>query len=107
MARLTGVLAISIDVELAWGVFDLPHAAGFLASIGQVLGIVGELLAVFRRHDLNATWTIVWHLLLDWCERQGCTIHAELTRPRRTWFPHDRFRDNPGADRAAASLLRS
>ena len=104
IAQPTGVLVISIDLELAWGVFDLPDMAGFLPAIRQTREIVGELLSLFRRQRVSATWAIVGHLFLDRCQRQDGAIHPEITRPHHPWFPHDWFRDDPGADRAAAPL---
>lgn len=99
-----GVFTISIDVELAWGVFDLPDVAGFLPAIGQTRVIVKELLTLFRRHGISATWAVVGHLFLDRCERQDGTIHPEITRPNHAWFPYDWFRDDPGTDCDAAPL---
>jgi peptidoglycan/xylan/chitin deacetylase (PgdA/CDA1 family) len=102
--RRCGVLAVSIDVELAWGVFDLPDYGEFVPAIAQTRAIVADLLVLFRRHDVRATWAIVGHLFLEECHRVDGTIHPEVIRPRHPWFPHDWFRDDPGVNRSAAPL---
>jgi len=61
MAR--GQLVISIDLELAWGVWDhlTPASLGFAAEYERP--ICASLLELFDRHQISATWAIVAALL--------------------------------------------
>jgi peptidoglycan/xylan/chitin deacetylase (PgdA/CDA1 family) len=104
MAQPRGVLVISIDVELAWGVFDLPDYEKFLPAIARTREIVQELLQLFRRYDVRATWAIVGHLFLHQCLPQDGMVHPEILRPQHAWFPHDWLRDDPGTSRTADPL---
>jgi len=59
---VSGALCISIDVELAWGVWDRPDPES-LTRAAEERSIVRALVAMFERHDVSATWAIVGRLL--------------------------------------------
>jgi len=61
MAR--GSLCISIDVELAWGIWDKPSAAYHARCAEHEEAIVKGLVALFERFDVGATWAFVGRLL--------------------------------------------
>jgi peptidoglycan/xylan/chitin deacetylase (PgdA/CDA1 family) len=58
-----GSLCISIDVELAWGIWDKPSAAYHARCAEREAAIVDALVALFERHRISATWAIVGRLL--------------------------------------------
>jgi peptidoglycan/xylan/chitin deacetylase (PgdA/CDA1 family) len=60
---MTAALCISIDVELAWGIWDKPEADYHARCAASELSIVQRLVALFERHEVAATWAIVGRLL--------------------------------------------
>jgi peptidoglycan/xylan/chitin deacetylase (PgdA/CDA1 family) len=58
-----GTLCISIDVELAWGVWDQLSSQYMERCLRLERSIVNRLLALFAEYDVAATWAIVGHLL--------------------------------------------
>jgi len=59
----TGTFCISIDVELAWGIWDRPSADYFARCADREQRIIDAILALFSTHDIRATWAIVGRLL--------------------------------------------
>lgn len=59
---MSGAFCISIDVELAWGVWDRPNAESLVRG-PEERSIVRALVEMFDRHDVSATWAIVGRLL--------------------------------------------
>jgi peptidoglycan/xylan/chitin deacetylase (PgdA/CDA1 family) len=59
----TGSLCISIDVELAWGIWDKPSAAYHARCAAREQTIIDRLVDLFDRHAVAATWAIVGRLL--------------------------------------------
>ncbi len=84
---MAGSLCISIDLELAWGVWDKPSAAtaDYHKRCAEHEGaIVDRLLALFEKHEVCATWAIVGRLL----ERDGEAVKS--TRyGERIWYAPD------------------
>lgn len=68
---MPGKFCISIDLELAWGVWD--HLTDdYLARCRQLeRPIVQRILAAFDKHQIAATWAIVGHLLSKDANRRG------------------------------------
>ena len=58
-----GSLCISIDVELAWGIWDRPSDAYHARCATREAAIVRSLVALFERFSVAATWAIVGRLL--------------------------------------------
>jgi peptidoglycan/xylan/chitin deacetylase (PgdA/CDA1 family) len=58
-----GKLVISIDLELAWGVWDKLTAVQLAAAETEDRPICAALLALFERHQVPATWAMVGALL--------------------------------------------
>lgn len=59
----SGALCISIDLELAWGIWDKPSAAYHRSCAEKERAIVAALLDVFAAREIAATWAIVGRLL--------------------------------------------
>jgi len=65
-----GALCISIDLELAWGVWDKPDPATLQLVRNKERDIVQRLLTAFERYEVAATWAIVSQLLEHHRDRQ-------------------------------------
>ena len=79
-----GSLCISIDVELAWGIWDKPSPAYHSRCAERELAIVRGLVALFDRHAVTATWAIVGRLLDRDDAAARSTSHGE-----RIWYAPD------------------
>ena len=58
-----GKLTISIDLELAWGVWDQLTPEDLSMAESAERPICAALLALFDRHGIPATWAMVAALL--------------------------------------------
>jgi hypothetical protein len=58
-----GILCISIDVELAWGMWDRLSPEYMENCLRLERAIVNRLLALFAEYEVMATWAVVGHLL--------------------------------------------
>src|SRR5450755_3306531 len=58
-----GALTISIDLELAWGVWDHLTADDLHMAETEERSICTALIELFDRYDVPATWAIVAALL--------------------------------------------
>jgi peptidoglycan/xylan/chitin deacetylase (PgdA/CDA1 family) len=58
-----GALCISIDLELAWGVWDAVTPQYIAKCVALERPIVRQILGQFERHAIEATWAIVARLL--------------------------------------------
>lgn len=61
-----GAFTISIDLELAWGVWDKLSPAYIERCAAVERPVVRRLLDLFSRHELPATWATVGSLLEPW-----------------------------------------
>lgn len=94
-----GTFTVSIDLELAWGCCDRPLRPQRRQELHRERAVVQEILRLFAKHDIRATWAIVGHLLLDQCPWTGGEVHSEIPRPinvhdTRNWF----FQHPPPSD---------
>ena len=79
-----GAFCVSIDLELAWGIWDRPDDDYFGKCAARETAIVTALLQRFARHDIRVTWAIVARLLERDDERSRSTRHGD-----RIWYaPH-------------------
>ncbi len=79
-----GKLCISIDLELAWGIWDKPRASYFRQCELSEDGITAALLRMFERHEVPVTWAFVGRLLDRDATRAATTPHGD-----RIWYaPH-------------------
>lgn len=67
---MKGTLTISIDLELAWGVWDTLTPEHLRLAEEAERPISAALIALFDRHDIPATWAMV-AALLDEKSAQG------------------------------------
>lgn len=93
-----GVFTISIDTELAWGTFDHGGHIKYAEAYKKYRLIISELLKLFERYDIPATWAIVGHLFLDSCTKENGKLHPDIIRPKHNRFSGDWFSCDPGTD---------
>lgn len=79
---MTGKLTISIDLELAWGVWDSLSAQQLQLAESEERPICAALIELFDRHQVPATWAMV-AALLD--EKSG----KERPGPVKCWYAPD------------------
>lgn len=60
---MPGQFCISIDLELAWGVWDVLTEDFISLCKTREREVVRRLLELFDEHEIEATWAIVGHLL--------------------------------------------
>jgi hypothetical protein len=97
--RERGAFVISLDLELLWGTHDLPPAPGVLRHAAGTRAVVSELLDLFARYEVPATWATVGHLFLEGAERdQAGRAHPGHPRPRHSWLSQDWFAALPDGD---------
>jgi peptidoglycan/xylan/chitin deacetylase (PgdA/CDA1 family) len=74
-----GSLCISIDLELAWGIWDKPSPAYHARCAEHEARIVRALLALFEQFSVSATWAIVGRLLeLDQAVARSTSYGARI-----------------------------
>jgi peptidoglycan/xylan/chitin deacetylase (PgdA/CDA1 family) len=99
-----GALIVSLDLELAWGTFDLwgPGATDIPRPLAEIFlqtreVVIDALLDLFRQHDVPATWAVVGHLFLDHCEPVNGVKHPDMPRPTHGWFKGDWYARDPAS----------
>lgn len=90
-----GIFTISLDVELAWGSFDINQVYNYSEHFDKTREIIQELLQLFENYKISATWAVVGHLFLESCNQQGRIPHPDLVRPDHEWFQDDWFSEDP------------
>lgn len=93
-----GIFVISIDTELAWGTFDHGGHIKYKEAYKKYRFIIANILALFKKYEISATWAIVGHLFLDSCNKENRNLHPDIIRPIHHWFPYDWFKFDPGAN---------
>ncbi len=80
----SGAFCVSIDLELAWGIWDRPDPHYFDRCAELETRIVTEMLRLFDRHEIHVTWAIVGRLLERDEQSSRSTRHGE-----QIWYaPH-------------------
>lgn len=59
---MPGVLTISLDTELIWGMFEREESKRYIDAYQSTPGIVSDLCDLFHTYDISATWAVVAHL---------------------------------------------
>lgn len=90
---MKGTFVISIDVEFAWGLVNLPITAADYVRIGAEREAIRRVLEVFKKYELRATWAVVGHLFREKIEVKEGRAVPEMPRPVmkgevRDWFRH-------------------
>jgi hypothetical protein len=81
---MNGTFCVSIDLELAWGIWDRPSREYFERCSKRERRIVRELLNAFARHEIGATWAIVGRLM-----EHGPTPTPEFGTGDSIWYAPD------------------
>jgi peptidoglycan/xylan/chitin deacetylase (PgdA/CDA1 family) len=76
-----GSLCISIDVELAWGIWDKPSADYHDRCARLELEVVDRVIGLLEMHEASATWAIVGRLLDRDPAAPGKSPHGD-----RIWY---------------------
>ena len=79
---MTGKLTISIDLELAWGVWDTITPERLRLAEEAESPIAAALIALFDRHAIPATWAMVAALL----DEKSASARPG---PKSCWFAPD------------------
>lgn len=79
-----GSLCISIDLELAWGIWDKPSADHHARCARLELDVVARLIEILETREARATWAIVGRLLERDPVVAGTTPHGD-----RIWYAPD------------------
>lgn len=93
-----GIFTISIDTELAWGTFDHGGYIKYKDAYKKYRSIIADILKVFKKYEIAATWAIVGHLFLDNCSKEKGKLHPDIVRPNYSWYRNDWFSCDPGTD---------
>ena len=75
-----GTLIVSLDFELFWGMLDCSSLEAYRANVLGGRKAIPQLLSLFRRYDIHATWAAVGFLF-------GAN-YEELSR----YFPEESLR---------------
>ena len=76
-----GALIISLDLELYWGMFDKVTLKQYGEHIRGVHEVVPEILALFQKHDIHATWAAVGMMSFGKREELEAALPPEDLRP--------------------------
>ena len=60
-----GILVVSLDFELFWGVRDKKAISDYGANILRVRTVVPRLLALFEKYEVHVTWATVGFLFFS------------------------------------------
>jgi hypothetical protein len=81
---IRGALCISIDLELAWGIWDKPSAEYHRLCAEKERAVVHSLLEVFARREIPVTWAIVGRLLVP-----SGAVPTATPYGHRIWYAPD------------------
>ena len=54
-----GILTISLDFELYWGLIDQLQIEDYESNLKNVHKVIPKLLNLFSKNSINATWATV------------------------------------------------
>jgi len=100
--NIKGTFMLGIDVELAWGLvhrkrIDLSQITRSSLKARKALD---NLLGLFEKFQIPATWSILGHLILKHCSKGGESKmpHPDMPRPNYSWLKDDWYRYDPCTD---------
>jgi len=107
-----GLLVISLDFELYWGVRNLPAVGKYFRNLVGARKVVPRLLDLFKEYGIHATWATVGFLFFD--RTRSILRFAPTMRPkykRRNLSPYndlppEEARENAKSIFFAPSLIR-
>jgi peptidoglycan/xylan/chitin deacetylase (PgdA/CDA1 family) len=83
-----GILVLSLDVELAWGLFYRAKFKRYQELYDQERPLFRRLLPLLEESQWPVTFAFVGHLLLANCRRVQGQAHPEVLAPDYSWYPH-------------------
>ena len=88
-----GAFIISLDTELGWGEFDLGKTEKKRDEYLLTRQCIESMILLFEKYNINATFAIVGHLMLNDIEYISGVKYPEITRPTyirytKDWFDH-------------------
>ena len=98
MDKKQGIFTISLDTELAWGMFDKVDVEKKREEYLKTREVIDELLDLFEKYNISATWAVVGHLFLDRCKKENGIKHPDLKRPDYDWYDKDWFHEDPATN---------
>lgn len=60
-----GILVISLDFELLWGLLDMPVPMKFRQNVEGVRQAIPRILSLFEMYEIHATWGVVGLLMRE------------------------------------------
>lgn len=96
--RTAAKFVISIDTELAWGsvysdkILEKKHT-----SFKKTRSAIEQILSLFEKYNISATWALVGHLMLENCQKENGIKHPDVIRPQYSWNAKDWFHYDPCA----------
>lgn len=92
-----GVLVISLDFELCWGVRNFRGVDGYMPNLLGVYRLVPALLDMFSRHEIHATWATVGLIACSGADEALENAPTVLPEYRLAGLsPYDYLRDSAG-----------
>ena len=76
-----GTLIVSLDFELFWGMLDCSSLEAYRANVLGGRKAIPQLLSLFRRYDIHATWAAVGFLFAENYETLSRYFPEESLRP--------------------------
>ena len=86
------IFIISLDTELLWGYTAHPShktISSMKNDDTKVRGCIDDLLNLFEKYNIPATWAVVGHLFLDHCECENGIPHKDMPRFKEDWYSTD------------------
>ena len=87
---------ISLDVELLCGIINDPESKSKSKCINLLINddtkgrsCIDTLLNLFEKYNIPATWAVVGHLFLDYCECEDGIPHKNMPRFKENWYSSD------------------
>ena len=101
-----GVFTISLDFELIWGTLDLFGPERFRRACEiERTEVIDRLLDLFCEFEVQASWFVLGHLMLDRCGSEDGKKHPEIVRPLHSWHQRDWFEHDPGGSEDGRSIF--
>lgn len=61
----TGIMVISIDFELMWGMVEKSDDTGVKNKVRGVKDLIPRILQLFEKYNIHATWAVVGFLIFE------------------------------------------
>ncbi|MEX0937003.1 MAG: hypothetical protein WDZ59_04025 [Pirellulales bacterium] len=91
-----GGMVISFDLELGWASRTSVREAPDIQGVERTREVVEQLLEIFARYEISATWAMVGHLMLRAEDCPGGRHSYPLIEPAYRWFDGRWYDGIPG-----------